>query len=68
MKKIIIQLENEKAMYDVRDKVHEQLVGNKDYIDSNIVLNCSDDRNDGTKNEVHVYIFDECINVPSISI
>ena len=50
------------------EKIHEQLVGNQDYINSNIVLNDSSTRCDGTNNEVRVYIFDECKNRPVINI
>ena len=50
------------------EKIHEQLVGNQDYINSNIVLNDSSTRCDGTNNEVRVYIFDECKERPAINI
>ena len=64
---IIIKTENGKE-FETMEKIHEQLVGNQDYIDSNIVLNDSSTRCDRTKNEVRVYIFDECINRPAIVI
>ena len=54
--------------FETMEKIHEQLLGNKDYIDSNIILNDSSTRCDGTKNEVRVYIFDECEKRPVIKI
>ena len=54
--------------FETMKKIHEQLVGNKDYIDSNIILNGSSTRCDGTRNEVRVYIFDECKKRPAIKI
>ena len=64
---IIIKTENGKE-FKTMEKIHEQLVGNQDYINSNIVLNDSSTRCDGTNNEVRVYIFDECEERPTISI
>ena len=64
---IIIKTEDGKE-FETMEKIHEQLVGNKDYIDSNIILNDSLTRCDGTKNEVRVYIFDECKKRPAIKI
>lgn len=66
IKQIIIKTNNEKSMYKVLDKVHNQLKGNQDYIDCNIVLNDSSSRNDDTENEVHVYIMKEIRNRPEI--
>ena len=64
---ITIKTEDGKE-FETMEKIHEQLVGNKDYIDSNIILNDSSTRYDGTKNEVRVYIFDECEKRPVIKI
>ena len=64
---VIIKTEDGKE-FETMEKIHEQLVGNKDDINSNIVLNDSSTRCDGTKNEVRVYIFDECKNRPVIKI
>ena len=64
---IIIKTENKKE-FETMEKIHEQLVGNQDYINSNIVLNDSSTRCDGTNNEVRVYIFDECEKRPVIKI
>lgn len=46
----------------IGNSIHHQLVGNQDYIDSNIVLNIDE------PNEVNLYIFKECKNVPDIVI
>ena len=64
---IIIKTEDGKE-FETMEKIHEKLVGNQDYINSNIVLNDSSTRCDGTNNEVRVYIFDECKERPAISI
>ena len=64
---ITIKTEDGKE-FETMKKIHEQLVGNQDYIDSNIVLNDSSTRRDGTNNEVRVYIFDECKERPVINI
>ena len=64
---ITIKTEDGKE-FETMKKIHEQLVGNKDHIDSNIILNDSSTRCDGTKNEVRVYIFDECKKRPVIKI
>lgn len=68
MKECIIIKTEEGREFETMEKIHEQLVGNKDYIDSNIILNDSSTRRDGTKNEVRVYIFHECKNRPVIKI
>ena len=68
MKECIIIKTEEGIEFETMEKIHEQLVGNKDYIDSNIILNDSSTRCDGTKNEVRVYIFDECEKRPVIKI
>lgn len=62
----IIKVDNEVASNQVLKDIHEQLKGNQDYIDSNIVLNDSETRQDGTKYEVHVYITDDCKEEPKI--
>ena len=68
MKECIIIKTEEGREFETMEKIHEQLVGNKDYINSNIILNDSSTRCDGTKNEVRVYIFDECKKRPVIKI
>jgi hypothetical protein len=67
-KLIIIKTNSHEEEYEVCKKIHEQLVGNQDYIDCNIVLNMSSDRVDETENEVHLYIFDDAKANPEIKI
>lgn len=59
---IIIITNDEKETMRIGNSIHHQLVGNKDYIDSNIVLNINN------KNEINLYIFNECENIPDIVI
>ena len=56
IKKIVIQTDDIVSMCDVRVRIHTQLDGCKAYVDSQIVLNVSHDRCDGTENEVHIYV------------
>lgn len=58
---IIITNDNKEKMR-IANLIHNQLVGNKDYIDCNIVLN------DYYENEINLYIFNECENIPNIVI
>lgn len=62
VKRIISITCDESEKMAVATKIHEQLVGNQDYKDSNILLNC--DRFEA----VDLYIFDECTEIPVISI
>lgn len=59
---ITIRTTDEKEQMRIGNSIHHQLVGNKDYIDCNIILNIDDE------NEVNLYIFNECENVPDIII
>ena len=59
---ITIRTNDKDEQMRIGNSIHKQLVGNKDYIDSNIVLNLE------TDNEVNVYVFKECENVPDIII
>lgn len=59
---ITIRTIDEKEQMRIGNSIHHQLVGNKDYIDNNIVLSIDVD------NEVNLYIFKECENVPDIII
>ena len=61
MQIIIITNDNKEKMR-IANSIHNQLVGNKDYIDCNIVLN------DYYENEINLYISNECENVPNIVI
>ncbi len=58
-KQIIIKTSSHEEEFAVAEKIHRQLAGNSDYINSRIVLNMSGDRRDGTLNEVHLSIFDD---------
>ena len=59
---ITIVCENEKEQERLGNHIHEQLRGNQDYIDSNIVLNID------TKNIIKLYVFEECKERPTITI
>lgn len=59
---ITIETANEDEKMAVGNSIHNQLVGNKDYIDSNIILNV-----DGYET-VRLLIFEECTNVPKITL
>lgn len=63
---IRIKCANEEEMGDIAEKIHNVLAGNQDYVDCRIVLNMSPDRDDGTENEVHCYIFNNSITNPDI--
>ena len=59
---IRIEVPDNDRRYEIGNAIHEQLVGNQDYIDSNIVLNIEEPRT------VKLYIFEECENIPKITI
>lgn len=62
-KKIIsITVCSEKEKIKVGQAIHNQLMGNQDYIDSNIILNIDEPYT------VNLFIFPECSNVPKIVI
>lgn len=67
-KMVIIKTQSRQEELEIAEKIHNQLRGNEDYIDSRIVLNLSDTRDDGTENEVHLYIFNDSISNPKIII
>ena len=48
---------------NIGNSIHQQLVGNQDYIDSRIVLNDSSTRRDGTENEIHLIIFNNSFRI-----
>lgn len=60
--KITIETEDEKDQMTISNHLHEQLRGNQDYIDNNIILSID------VKNTVKLYIFKECENVPDLQI
>lgn len=59
---ITIRTANEDEQMRIANSIHHQLVGNKDYVDSKIVLSID------VGDEVNLYIFNECENVPDIII
>ena len=59
---IKIEASTEEEKFKIGNKIHEQLVGNKDYIDSNIVLNIEQPLT------VRLWIYDECEDIPEIRI
>lgn len=61
-KKIIIKTESLDDMKLIEDGIHSHLIGNEDYISSKIILNGSDDRLDGSINEIHI-ILDDTVNL-----
>lgn len=65
-KMIIVKTESTEEQSNVAEKIHRQLQGNDDYVESRICLNMSEDRQDGTVNEVHVYIFKDSKTNPEI--
>ena len=54
---------DEKDTMELADRIHEQLSGNVDYINDNIVLNIMK-----SKNVVRVFIFEECTYIPRLDI
>ncbi len=59
---IKIEVSTEEEKFKIGNKIHEQLVGNKDYVDSNIVLNIDEPLT------VQLWFFDVCENIPEICI
>lgn len=66
MRKIIIECENGKEKGDILNAIHMQLKGNRDYIDSNIVLSDNNDWLD--QYTITVYIKDGVKEMPKIII
>lgn len=60
---IEIETQSKEECMRIGTLIHNQLVGNEDYINNNIILNCTED-----DNFVRIIIFDECKNVPEIKI
>ena len=59
---ITIVCKDEKEQERLGNHIHEQLRGNQDYINNNIVLNID------VKDTINLYIFDECEERPTITI
>ena len=62
IKHICIKCVDDKEQMAVGNHIHEQLVGNKDYMNDNIILNTDEPC------EVNVYIFKECKEIPTLVI
>ena len=65
---IIIKTQSREEEFRIAEKIHNQLVGNPDYIEDRICLNMSKDRDDDTENEVHLLIFTDVESDPEIKI
>ena len=55
MRIITIDCSSKEETHNTRDKIHDVLKGHENYINSDILLNTDEERNDGTENEVRVY-------------
>ena len=67
-KTIIIKTKSYEEEWEVAKKIHEQLKGNKDYIENRIILSMSKEIPYEVENEVHLYIFDDAESNPEIRI
>lgn len=69
-KTIVIKTKSQSTMMTISKMIHNQLVGKRDYIDSNIILSIGDgSNNEIPENEIHLYIFDNCKeDIPTIVI
>lgn len=59
---IKITVKDDKEQSAIGNTIHEQLRDNPDYVEDRIVLNIDAD------NEVNLYVFDDCDEVPTIII
>lgn len=60
---IVIDTKNEEECMRIGTLIHTQLMGNPDYVNDNIILNCTQG-----DNKVRLWIFEECEKVPHITI
>ena len=72
-KLIVLRAASEYDELNIQNIIHEQLVGNMDYIDSRIILNDSSTRKilgpeEEFKGEVHIYIFNDSETDPDFII
>ena len=67
-KLIIIKTNSHEEEWEVAKKIHEQLVGNEDYIENRIILSMSTEIPYEVENEVHLYIFEDSKSNPEITI
>lgn len=63
IKEVIISCKDKNEAFTIGERLHEQLRGNKDYIENNIILNCTD-----YGNFIKLYIFEECKDIPILSL
>lgn len=63
IKEITIECSDEDDAMKIGELIHKQLIGNDDYVNNNIVLNCTD-----FDNLVKIAIFPECKKIPQIII
>lgn len=61
MESIVIKCKDNEERNRIGTKIHEQLKGNQDYVDSNIILNIDTDK------EVGLYVFTDGV-VPELKI
>lgn len=58
-----ITVDTKEMKEKIGTKIHDQLVGNQDYIDSRIILNIDEDK------DILLYIDDECTDkIPAITL
>ena len=59
MRILSINCSSKEETHNTRDKIHDVLKGHENYINSDILLNTDEERNDETENEVRVYFLKE---------
>lgn len=60
---VCITVNDNKEQMTIGNNIHEQLAGNSDYVDNNIILNID------SPNQVNLYVYNTCKNeIPSIVI
>ena len=59
MRILTINCLSKEETHNTRDEIHDVLKGYKNYINSDILLDTDEERNDGTENEVRVYFLKE---------
>ena len=61
-KAIEIECSSNEEKEKLGEKIHDQLVGNEEYINNNIILDMTEDC------KIHIIVFNECQNEPDIYI
>ena len=59
---ICIKCADDKEQMNIGNDIHMQLCGKKDYIDNNIILNID------SPCDINIYIYEECEEIPTITI